>query len=147
MVQQTREVAHKADSQGKPRRRSRQRGKVHSMIESRRVSSPPASVMEGNQSFEVRCQPPDQRHALVATAGISASIRQRIRRNNQRQMWESVTIRCLEESDGTLAVRVFVSNPDWDELLQIAHIRSRPDDPASMTPLGCNLDHVAERQS
>jgi hypothetical protein len=40
-------------------------------------------------------------------------------------------------------VRVLVFNPDWDEALQIASLRSRPADPQSLTPLGCNLDHVA----
>jgi hypothetical protein len=58
-------------------------------------------------------------------------------------MWDSVIIRCAEEADGTLAVRVFISNPDWQEMLQISCIRSKPDDKASLTALGCNLDHIA----
>jgi hypothetical protein len=36
-----------------------------------------------------------------------------------------------------------VFNPDWDEPLQIACMRSRPGDTTGLTPLGCNLDHVA----
>ena len=69
---------------------------------------------------------------------------QRIRKDDLEQMWDSVIVRCSEEDDGTLAVRVFVSNPDWQELLQIACIRSKPDDRESLTALGCNLDHASE---
>jgi hypothetical protein len=92
----------------------------------------------------VRCQPYDQRYALVAASGLSVSVGQRIRKNDLDQMWDSLVIRCAEEDDGVLAVRIFVSNPDWQELLQIACIRSAPDDKDSLTALGCNLDHVSE---
>jgi hypothetical protein len=64
--------------------------------------------------------------------------------NDSERMWDSVIIHGTEEADGTLAVRVFISNPDWQEQLQIACIRSRPDDRESLTALGCNLDHVSE---
>ncbi|MGA7174329.1 MAG: hypothetical protein WBG29_13585 [Candidatus Acidiferrales bacterium] len=48
-----------------------------------------------------------------------------------------------EEQDGTLVVRVMVFNPDWDEPLQIACIRSRLGEASTnLTALGCNLDHV-----
>jgi len=39
-------------------------------------------------------------------------------------------------------VRVLVSNPDWDERLQIACIESRPDDPDYLIALGTNLDQI-----
>ena len=105
------------------------------------------SITTGNKSFEVRCEPHDQRHALIATLGLSLSVGQRIRRNGRDQMWDSIIVRCAEEGDGTLAVRILISNPDWEELLQIAHIRSRPDDEESLTALGCNLDHIAEKNT
>ncbi len=44
--------------------------------------------------------------------------------------------------DGALVLRVVVFNPDWDEPLQIASIKSRLHDQTSLTGLGCNLDHV-----
>ena len=37
---------------------------------------------------------------------------------------------------------VLVFNPDWDEALQIASIKSRPQDGGCDTALGCNLDHA-----
>ena len=100
----------------------------------------------GDKAFEVRCESRDQRRALIATTELSAVVAQRIRRNDFEQMWDSVIIRCTEEEDGTMAVRVLVTNPDWHELIQIAHIRSRPYDEKSLTALGCNLDHVSEKR-
>lgn len=58
-------------------------------------------------------------------------------------MWDSVAVEGKEDQDGTLVVRVLVFNPDWDEPLQIASIRSRPRDPDFLSALGCNLNHVA----
>lgn len=57
-------------------------------------------------------------------------------------MWDSVAIEIAAEQDGTLVLRVIVFNPDGHEPLQIASIRSGPQDLQSLTPLGCNLDHV-----
>lgn len=69
-------------------------------------------------------------------------VAQRIRRSGKEKMWDSVTIECTSEQDGTLILRVIVFNPDWQEPLQIASIRSRPQDLESLTPLGCKLDYV-----
>ncbi len=68
---------------------------------------------------------------------------QRVRRHGTQEVWDSVAVEGKEEQDGTLVVRVIVFNPDWDEPLQIASIRSRPHDLDSLSALGCNLDHVA----
>lgn len=68
---------------------------------------------------------------------------QLVRRRGTQEMWDSVAVEGKEEQDGTLVVRIFVFNPDWDEPLQIASIRSRPCDLECLTALGCNLDHVA----
>jgi hypothetical protein len=43
-------------------------------------------------------------------------------------MWDSVAIESTVQQDGTLVLRVIVFNPDWDEPLQIASIRSRTQD-------------------
>lgn len=69
-------------------------------------------------------------------------VAQSIRRRGTEEMWDSVAIESMAEPDGTLVLRVIVFNPDWDEPLQIASIRSRPRDLDSLTPLGCNSDHV-----
>jgi hypothetical protein len=103
-----------------------------------------STSVSGSRTFVARCEPHDQRHSLIAASGLSLFVGQRIRRNDLEQMWDSVVIHCDELLDGTLAIRVLVSDPDWDELLQIAWIRSRPDDRESQAVLGCNLDHVSK---
>lgn len=47
-----------------------------------------------------------------------------------------------EEEDGTLVIQVLVFNPDWEEALQIASIKSRPYDARCEAAVGCNLGHV-----
>ncbi len=73
---------------------------------------------------------------------VSVTVSQRIRHFDTQGIWDSVFIEARAEQDGTLVVQVLVSNPDWDERLQIACIRSRPDDPECLTALGTNLDHI-----
>ena len=73
---------------------------------------------------------------------LSVRLAQHVLRSNVQEMWNSVSIFCEKEADGALVVRVMVFNPDWDGALQIAELRSWPRDGASLTPLGCNLDHV-----
>lgn len=119
-------------------------GEPHRRAATGTAGSPSTS---GSRTFVVRCEPHDQRYALIAASGFSLFVGQRIRRRNLEQMWDSVVIHCDELLDGTLAVRVLVSDPDWDELLQIARIRSRPDDRGSQTALGCNLDHVSKSRT
>ena len=74
---------------------------------------------------------------------LSVRVAQQVHRANSSEMWNSVSVFCEEEPGGTLVVRVLVFNPDWDSALQIAELRSRPRDRSNLTPLGCNLDHVA----
>lgn len=75
-------------------------------------------------------------------SGFSISVSQRIRKKNKQEMWDSVVIKCEDSPDGGLLVQVFVSDPEWEAPMQIAALRSRPDDLSSFTPMGCNLDHV-----
>lgn len=70
-------------------------------------------------------------------------IEQCLRRAGRLEMWNSLSVYCEQEASGALLIRVVVFNPDWDGPLQIAAIRSWPHDPASLTPLACNLDHIA----
>ena len=56
-------------------------------------------------------------------------------------LWDSLIVRCDEETDGTIIIRVIVANPDWRHWVQIACIRSRPGDGRSTVALECNLDH------
>jgi hypothetical protein len=95
-----------------------------------------------DRTFRVSCEA----HLVGAPAATSNSLAltvgQRIRRGHTEQMWDSIGIYAEEDPNGTLVVRVLVFNPDWDEPLQIACVRSRPQDVSCLTPLGCSLDHV-----
>jgi hypothetical protein len=57
-------------------------------------------------------------------------------------IWHSVGVYAREDGEGNLIVRVLVFNPDWDDPLQIANIRSRPRDGTRLAGLECNLEHV-----
>ena len=102
-----------------------------------------SSAVSNGGTFAARCEPPDLRHSLIAAPGMSVFIGQCVRRNGRKQMWDSVIVRCEELTDGTLSVRVFVCDPSWEELLQIAQMSSRPSDPENHAVLGCNLDHIS----
>ncbi len=94
-------------------------------------------------SFWVSCDAGKAGQLRVETDSVWVRVGQRVRRRGTEQMWDSVAIESTARQDGTLVVRIIVFNPDWDEPLQIASIRSRPNEPDCLTALGCNLDHVA----
>jgi hypothetical protein len=92
--------------------------------------------------FLVICKAGEANQFSVETNDLLAGVAQRIRRDGKEQMWDSLRVYGEVEADGSLVVRILVFHPDWDEPLQIAAIRSRPDDAGCLTPLVCNLDHV-----
>ena len=94
-------------------------------------------------AFRVSCDAGKVGHFQADTDSLWVRVGQRVRRRGTEEMWDSVGIESTAQQDGTLVLRIIVFNPDWDEPLQIASIRSRPHDPESLTTLGCNLDHVA----
>ncbi|MHB8525765.1 MAG: hypothetical protein ACYDD2_06350 [Candidatus Acidiferrales bacterium] len=93
--------------------------------------------------FRVSCDADRAGRFLVETDSLWVRVGQRVLRQGTRAMWDSIAVEGKKEQDGTLVVKVLVFNPDWDEPLQIACIRSRPHDAECLTPLGCNLDHVS----
>jgi hypothetical protein len=97
--------------------------------------------------FQVSCKAAGENQFCVGGESVSVTVGQLVRRYGREGMWDSVGVYAEEEEDGTLVVRVLVFNPDWDEALQIACIRSRPGDAASLTALGCNLDHAADAET
>jgi hypothetical protein len=102
----------------------------------------PKSAVTDRQGFRVSWTG-DLAKQFAAEAGcFSLRVGQRVRLNGNARMWDSIGVFAEGQPDGTLVVRVVILNPDWDEPLQIACIRSRPDDAASLTALGCNLNHV-----
>lgn len=98
---------------------------------------------QGRGGFSVRCEARDPLRALTAFAGLTIRVSQRIRHEGAPRMWDSAIVHCDEEIDGTLVLRILVSNPDWPEPVQIASLQSRPEDDECRTALGCNLDHVS----
>jgi hypothetical protein len=99
---------------------------------------------KGNTSlptFVARCEPPRSGEGTNGSRRLSVFVGQRLRSHGVEQVWDTIIVHCDEDSEGTLSAVVVISNPDWDERLQIAHLRSRPADPHALTALGCNLDH------
>jgi len=94
------------------------------------------------KKFEVHCRAGDAGELCVGAESVSIKVGQRLRRDGGQEIWHSVGVYAKEEEDGTLVVQVLVFNPDWDEGLQIASIKSRPQDADCSAALGCNLDHV-----
>jgi hypothetical protein len=92
--------------------------------------------------FEVECNAGRDGTLHVRSESLSVRIGQRVLRAGAEEMWYSVAVYASEDQDGNLVIRVLISNPDWDEPLQIASITSRPRDEGCHTPLGCNLDHL-----
>jgi len=101
-----------------------------------------ARAVTNGSGFRLNCDVGQGGRFRADTDSILVTVSQRVRHLDTAGMWDSVVVEGKAEQDGTLVVRVLVSNPDWDERLQIACIRSRPDDPNSLTALGTNLDHL-----
>ena len=101
-----------------------------------------ANMVHNEYGFRVGCDTGAAGQFRADTDSVLVTVSQRIRHLGTQGMWDSVVVEGKAEQDGTLVVRVLVFNPDWDERLQIACIRSRPDDPDSLTALGTNLDHL-----
>jgi hypothetical protein len=96
----------------------------------------------GSQRFGVRCEASDDNRFRVTTDSLTVTVGQRVLREGALEMWDSVSIYAKEDQEGNLVVEVLVFNPDWDEPLRIASIRSRPQDATCLTAVGCCLDHV-----
>jgi hypothetical protein len=89
------------------------------------------------------CKAAGENSFCVGTESVSVTVGQRIQDKDGGRMWDSVGVYAQEDRDGTLVVRVMLFNPDWDEPLQIACIRSRPSEASTDgAALGCNLDHI-----
>jgi hypothetical protein len=101
--------------------------------------------IKDGRKFEVECNAGDAGALRVGTESLFVKVGQRVRRNGCEEIWHCVQVYAQEEQGGNLAVRVVVSHPDWDEPLQVANIKSRPNDETCEATLGCDLDHVRAR--
>ncbi len=94
------------------------------------------------RNFEVRCHAHDRGDFCVSADFVSVKLAQRLRRNGAQEMWQSVVLLAKEDNEGNLVIEVLVCNPEWDDPMRIASLKSRPHDADCLTGLGCNLDHV-----
>lgn len=91
--------------------------------------------------FQVSCRAGETGSLKVAADGASFVVAQRIRLKGKEQLWESLQVSCHKQEDGSLAVQVLVWNPKSEEALQIALLRSRPDEIAdNLEALECCLE-------
>ena len=79
---------------------------------------------DGN--FAVRCDATPNGHLQVATQALSIGVGQLIKRDDIKEMWQSVLVICEESEDGSLTTRIILCHPEWEHSLQIASIQSRP---------------------
>lgn len=105
-------------------------------------AQPPVSDSPQGHSFKISCKAGPGNRFAVQTDTVTVTIGQRVLRNRGAETWDSVAVYARKSDDGELIVEVLVFNPDWEEPLRIASIRSRPEDTSSLVPLGCCLDHV-----
>ncbi len=95
--------------------------------------------------FKVTCDAGEAGQFQSNAQRASITVGQRILRDGAEEMWDSVVVVCQEEQDGTLAIRVVLCHPDWDEPREIAMIRSSQKD----APLGVRIlggRHVGEAE-
>ena len=90
--------------------------------------------------FQVNCNAGDHGQLRVASESLVVNVGQTIVRDGRTEIWESVIIKCSEELDGSCTVHVLLCNPDWEEPMQLACLRSYPDTGSpSQVPLFCHL--------
>jgi hypothetical protein len=81
-----------------------------------------ATVVANGRGLRLSCDAGRAGNFRADTDSLLVTASQRIPHLDTQGMWDSVVVEGKTEHDGTLVVRVLVSNPDWDERLQIACI-------------------------
>ena len=90
--------------------------------------------------FHVNCRAGEAGSLNVTVETVAFVLAQRIRLDGNQQLWESLQVSCHREEDGTLTVQVLLWNPKSEDALQIALLRSRPDDTSGdYESLECDL--------
>jgi|SRR5580658_9812134 hypothetical protein len=92
--------------------------------------------------FHVNCNAGQGGSLRATTDCLSILAGQQIRRGQDVETWSSIAIYSKQEVDGSLSLRIVIFHPDWEEPLQIAHVRSRPQNESAGTlSLECDLEH------
>src|SRR5262249_49784615 len=74
--------------------------------------------------FRIRCNAGHRGKFNSATAPLTVNVGQEILRDGRAQIWDSVVAQWSEGGDGSCAIRVLLCNPDWEEPMEIACLRS-----------------------
>lgn len=82
--------------------------------------------LNNDHRFEIQCDAGDAGRLHAKTQSVSVRIGQQTRRNGAPEIWDSLIILCQATEDGKLSAKVIVCHPDWDQHLQIAHLKSCP---------------------
>jgi hypothetical protein len=97
-----------------------------------------------NRAFQIDCSVNPTGSFRAGANSLSVKIGQRISRFGAEEIWESVIVQG-STTGGELTVRVLVCNPDWDEPLQIACVRSNRSSKHTSEnghSIDCYLEHV-----
>jgi hypothetical protein len=106
------------------------------------AAQPSLGTSPQDNPFKIRDEVGDGNRFGVQADSIIATVGQRVLKEGASGMWDSIGVFAKQTAEGDLIVEVLVFNPDWDEPLRIACIRSRPADRSCLTPLACSLEHV-----
>lgn len=92
--------------------------------------------------FHVECDAGQRGCLRTTTDTLSIDAGQQIRRGEDVVTWNSVSIFSKQEADGTLSLRIIIFHPDWEEPIQVACLRSWPQDASGQRPsLQCDFEH------
>ena len=91
------------------------------------------NVMDDNK-FQIHCDAGNAGSLQARTKSVSVRIGQRIG-IQAAEFWDSIIILCEEAEEGVLSAKIIVCHPDWDQHLQVAHIRSRLIDAGAEGPI------------
>jgi len=77
--------------------------------------------------FQVNCDAGAHGQLRVASGTLVVNVGQKIVRDGRTEIWDSVVVKCSEGQDGSCTVTVLLCNPDWEEPMQLACLRSYED--------------------
>jgi hypothetical protein len=81
-------------------------------------------ITRAEHGFHLHCDADTAGGFNAITERVSVVVGQAIVREGAEQMWDFLLVLSKLEANGTLATRVLLCHPDWDDPLEIALIES-----------------------